>query len=238
MPRLFACLLLAFMAWWPPCATAAPPARVLVLATLHGLHAEVPAYGFEQLRDSIERLDPDVLCLELQPSDLAARGPEKTKVEYPRVVYPLLERHDYRLYALEPADAEAQGIIAPYLAATQAFDAAQPAQSGAFSAYSEAGLDALRAYWTSPSRVNDATTDAVFAAKHALQAALIGDAERAGWEAWNGHFLAVVERAARENPGRRIVVAVGVEHAYWLRAHLRGRAGILLEDTSRQLSGP
>lgn len=75
-------------------------------------------------------------------------------------------------------------------------------------------------------------------AKHALQAGLVGEGERAGWDAWNGEFLATVERAARENPGKRIVVLVGAEHGYWLRDALSRAPGVRLLDTAALLAEP
>jgi hypothetical protein len=41
-------------------------------------------------------------------------------------------------------------------------------------------------------------------------------------------------QTAKSNPGERILVLVGAEHAYWLRAHLANSEVILL-DTQRML---
>ncbi len=76
-----------------------PPAEVAVLATLHQLHATTPAYSFETLGQVIERLQPEVLCVELQPDDLQRRPAETTKQESTRVVYPLIARHHYPISA-------------------------------------------------------------------------------------------------------------------------------------------
>lgn len=213
-----------------------PPAEVAVLATLHKLHAEVPAYDDAALKRSIERLAPDVLCIEVSPARYAARGPEANKVEYPAVVYPLVDAHGYEVYPMEPAPPRDAGILQPYLAANRAFAEQQPDASKAFQAQTAALYNTLRLYWTSPARVNDAVTDAQMQAKHALQAALIGEGERAGWEAWNGEFLTTVARAAQENPGKRIVVLVGAEHGYWLRASLARTPGVRLLDTAALLA--
>lgn len=218
-------------------ADAAPPARIIVLATLHSLHAEVPGYGFEALGDAVQRLKPDVLCLEVRPRDLHERGPERIKQEYPRIIYPLIAQHHYRLYALEPSEPLYGEIVKPYAVAEHRFEKEHPRRAKTFDAYADAALGVLETYWTSPERVNDAVTDAVFAGKHALQQAMIGPGERAGWQAWNRHFLKVITRAARENPGKRIVALVGVEHAYWLRLHLKGLPGIDLESTPSLLAG-
>jgi hypothetical protein len=212
------------------------PAEVAVLATLHKLHAEVPAYSGQVLRDSILRLAPDVLCIEVRPDRYAQRAPEANKVEYPEVVYPLIDAQGYRVYPMEPAPPRFEALLQPYLQANRAFAEAQPAEAAAFSAHAEAMYAPLRAYWTSAARVNDAVTDQQMRAKHALQDALIGEGERAGWEAWNGEFLAAIERAAAENPGKRIVVLVGAEHGYWLRERLAGHAGIRLLDTAALLA--
>lgn len=222
-----------------PAAAASPTpqsaATVIVVDTLHQMHAQVPTYDNEVLRRTIEGLHPDVLCVELQPDDLEARPAEPNKQEYPAVVYPLIDRHPYRVYAMEAPEPLAGRILAPYLANARTFDAQQPARSEALGKYTEGLYAALKAHWTSPAAVNDATTDIAMRAKHALQESLMGPAEHTGWEAWNTHFLQVIERAAHENPGRRIVVTVGAEHGYWLREHLRHAAGVDLLDTPTAL---
>ena len=45
-------------------------------------------------------------------------------------------------------------------------------------------------------------------------------------------FPGVVLQAAKENPGKRIVVIVGSEHGYWLRGHLAQAGGVQLLDTA------
>jgi hypothetical protein len=212
------------------------PAEVAVLATLHAMHADVPAYSAKVLERTILGLSPDVLCIEVRPERYAERAPEANKVEYPQVVYPLIDAHGYAVYPMEPAAPRFDAILGPYLAAGRAFQAAQPGVAAAFSAQNEALYATLRHYWTSPARVNDAVTDAQMRAKHGLQAALVGPGEQAGWEAWNQHFLDVVVRAAQAHPGKRIVVLVGAEHAYWLRERLSRQPGLRLLDTAMLVS--
>ncbi len=235
--RILVVLVLA--AALPPLAAAkAPPAEVVVLATLHQLHATTPAYSFETLGRVIERLRPDVLCVELQPDDLKARPTEATKQEYPEVVYPLIDRHHYGVYAMEPAEPTYSEILKPYIQAGQDFSVREPEQAEAFSRYSDGVYIGLQAYWTSPARVNDAVTDSVLRAKHELQQAMVGAGERAGWERWNQQFLGVILQAAKQNPGKRIVVIVGAEHGYWLRGRLAQVSGVRLLDTAALLQVP
>jgi len=218
-----------------PLAAVAAPAEVAVLSTLHRLHAEVPAYDNAAFAAAIERLQPDVLCLEVGPAAWQARRPERTKVEYPEVVYPLLARHGWEVCLLEPEGESAQAIAGPYIAASQALHAAQPDVAAAFDAYSEALYAALKQHWRSPAAVNDTVTDALLQAKHALQEALGGEGERAGWQAWNQYFLDRISAAVAAHPGRRIVVLAGAEHGYWLRRELAGRDDLHLLDTAALL---
>jgi len=234
---LLVCAQSAVAAAPEPEAATAQPAQVAVLATLHGMHAEVPGYADAELKTSILRLAPDVLCIEMSAQDHAQRRAGSVKVEYPAVVYPLIDARQYTVCTLEPSSPRAGTIIGPYQAANRAFHEDRPDEAAAFSAYMDALYAALRLHWRNPSRVNDAVTDDLMRAKHALQEAMIGEGERIGWGAWNQHFLDVIVRTASEHPGKRIVVLVGVEHGYWLRERLAGRDDIELLDTAALLMG-
>lgn len=232
-----ACAALLALSWVGAAAAgAAKPAEVVVLATLHQLHEEIPGYSLQRLGKVIEQLDPDVLCLEVRADKLAARADEKTKIEYPRVIYPLLARRHYATVAMEPSEPEYGAILQPYLRANAAFQTSGGAAVAALAGYSEATYAALKTHWRDPATVNDATTDQMLRAKHAFQQAAIGAGEREGWERWNRHFLDVITRTAAAHPGQRIVVTVGVEHGYWLREHLAGQPGLRLLDTATLLT--
>ena len=233
MLRTFVLTLLCLIA--VPLHAGGPPAQVVVLSTLHQLHAEVPGYSFEDLSHAIERLAPDVLCVEVTAARLASRAPEQTKREYPDVIYPLIDAHGYRVYPMEPAEPLYSALVQPYVAANRAFAEGKPLDAKALDAYGEGVYAGMRAYWTTPARANDAVTDQVMRAKHSLQEALVGPGEHAGWKAWNDHFLAVIARAAAENPGKRIVVTVGAEHGYWLRERVAQLPGVVLLDTAALL---
>lgn len=210
-------------------ACAAPKTEVVVLGTMHQMHAEMPYYSFAELKRRIEALDPDVLCVEVQPSDLETRPEEKNKREYPEVVYPLIDAKDYRVYAMEPAEPLFSTLLQPYIAANKAFAEASPEKANALDAYISATYALLKEHWNSPATVNDAFTDRLFEAKHAAQMAFVGSGEAESWQRWNEHFLSVIRRAIMENPGKRILVIVGAEHGYWLRQALREEPNVVLK---------
>jgi hypothetical protein len=82
--------------------SAADRAEVIVLSTLHQLHAETEGYSFADLSEAIEQLQPDILAVELTAEDLESRRDQPTKQEYQRAVFPLLDKHNYDVVPLEP----------------------------------------------------------------------------------------------------------------------------------------
>jgi hypothetical protein len=77
--------------------------EVIVLSTLHQLHGETEGYSYEDLSNLIERLNPDVLAVELTTKDLESRRDQSVKQEYQESVFPLLEKHNYIVVPLEPS---------------------------------------------------------------------------------------------------------------------------------------
>ena len=211
------------------------PTEVVVLCTLHQFHEEVAGYSYADLKREIERLRPDVLAVELTPSDLAARKPQKIKREYQEAVYPLLHAHKWKAVAMEPEGERSQKLIAAIREAETALSRDFPQKEETAQLYSDTLFEYLRTRWHSAADVNSAWTDDLFAVKHAFQEKLYGPKEEEGWEGWNRHFLERILDAAEANPGKRIVVTVGAEHGYWLREHLRREQGMKLIEVAEVL---
>jgi hypothetical protein len=212
------------------------PAEVIVLATLHQFHGQTEGYSFEDLSNVIEQLHPDILAVELTAADVESRREQTTKQEYQRAVFPLLDKHDYLVVPLEPPQPLYDELVGLFRKAQKNLGEDNPAAAETFGIYTDALYEILWARWTSPGAVNSRETDALFESKHRFQSALLGPDEAKAWEAWNQYFLQQVLDAANTNPGKRILVLVGVEHAYWLRARLK-RSDIVLLDTKKLLDG-
>jgi hypothetical protein len=197
------------------------PAEVVVLSTLHQLHAQTKGYSFEDLAAVIEQLRPDILAVELTPTDLASRRDQSNKQEYPRSVFPLLDKHDYRVVALEPGEPKYSDIVQMFRRGQTELREQSPEKAELFNVYVSTLFEYLSEYWESPATVNSQVSNMIFESKHRFQNEVFGPTESAAWEAWNQHFLEQIVEAAESSPGMRIVVLVGAEHAYWLRAHLQ-----------------
>jgi hypothetical protein len=217
-------------------AYAAPqPAEVVVLCALHQLHEEVSYYHYADLSIAIERLRPDVLAVELTPTDLKNKVEQKNKREYQNSVYPLLQKHPWPVVALEPEGSRRLELIGLIRDAEESLQKNSPEKSDVFGTYTEKLFQYLFSQWHAPADVNAPWTDRLFAVKHEFQNALYGPKEAEGWEGWNRYFLEQIVATAAQHPGSRIVVIVGVEHGYWLREHLQKQHGIKLLDTAALL---
>lgn len=205
-----------------------------MLSVLHQLHGEIDHYSFDVLTDVIESLRPDVVAVELTNADLESRREQPTKQEYQKSLFPLLERHDYTLVALEPEPPLYDDLVGRLRRASAELQQNNAAGAAAFATYSETLYEMIMERWVSPAAVNSAATDLLFESKHRFQSALFGPDEAAAWEGWNRHFLERILEAAEHHPGRRILVLVGAEHGYWLRKNLRD-TGVTLADTEQLL---
>jgi hypothetical protein len=210
---------------------AQPLARVLILATLHRQHEQVAGYDLQTLARVLEALHPTVLLVELSPEQLSGKREFGSRIEYSRVILPYAREKGVAVLPLEPAELIAAPLLDRYGRAEAAF-ARMTRESTLFGQYLTVLTSRLHDRWLSAAEVNDATTDALFAVKHAFQDAVCPQDQAAIWAAWNSHFLLATEKALQAHPEGRIVVTVGAEHAYWLRGQLRLRQDVILEDAA------
>ena len=200
-----------------------------MLSTLHQLHAQTDGYSFEDLSEVIEQLQPDILAVELTATDLESRRDQPTKQEYQRSVFPLLDKHDYDVVPLEPPQPLYDELVSLFRQAQKDMSEQNPVGAESFGLYTDSLFGYLGELWVSPAAVNSQATDILFESKHRFQSALFGPVDAHAWEGWNQHFLQQILRTANANPDKRILVLVGAEHAYWLRAHLANSEIILLD---------
>ncbi|MBS1795681.1 MAG: hypothetical protein JSS81_17635 [Acidobacteria bacterium] len=206
--------------------------EVVVLATLHQFHADNQGYSFDVLSRTIERIRPDVVAVELTPKDLESRREQKVKIEYARSVFPMIDKHKYKTVALEPDEPLYSELIGLLKESNKEAQEKFPQKTEAFSIYSDVLYAYLFKRWTSVAAVNSKETDALFEVKHDYQNALFGAREAKVWNDWNAHFLARILDAAASNKGKRILVTVGAEHAYWLRRELAKESAVRLREVA------
>ena len=203
---------------------------IIVIATIHQFHLKSQFYSLGHLKTMIERINPDVICVELTAKDLKDKKDQAVKVEYPKCIIPLAEKKGYILIPMEPNEPEYSRIVNKSKQTLKKIESKEPTKLEIFSLYIKSLLDYLFTYWNSPVEVNSQLTNALFEVKHKFQNSLFGLAEEQGWNEWNNHFLNTILETAEAYKDKKILVTVGVEHVYWLKRHLRSKTTIRLVD--------
>lgn len=229
--------LAALVALGPAAAAQTAPAgsQVFVVATLYGRHAATPAYGHDSLRSVIARIAPDVVVLDVSPRELREQTVHPSKAEYPKVIFPWVKEHAIPAYPGEPDEPRFTEIVTRLGDNLKAFRERHPEEAAADQAYADATFAALAHVWRTPADVNSALTDRMLASRRAVQDRLAGAEVAEAWRLWNDHAAAMVRLAVRENPGKRVLVLIGVENAGTLRRTLAEDDGLELVDVEAYL---
>jgi len=204
--------------------------EVFVLSAMHQYHGQDNTYTFGKLSEIVEGYRPDIIAVELTFADLNSRKEQKTKQEYQKSIFPAADKLKAKMVPMEPADPKFSELVGLIRASEAETRDQHPDAADAFSKYTDSLYDYLFGYWKSAAEVNSPRTDALFEVKHEFQNKVFGEKQERGWEGWNTHFLETILKAAKENPGKRIIVVVGAEHSYWLRKKLRMQDGIRLVE--------
>lgn len=190
---------------------------VFILATLYRNHSTTPVYDHNVLRQIITAIQPDVFVLDATPKELKDKKVHASKMEYPEVIFPLIQSNKHKSYPAEPDEPIFSEIVNATIKAMNDFEANTPDASKMLDQFSETLLQTLRVSWKTPADVNSAVTDKVMAGKRSLQGKLIGKVFADGSDFWNTNIANVTLRAVKENPGKKILVLIGVENCTMVR---------------------
>lgn len=211
--------------------------EVFVLATLYSRHKTTPVYGIDTLQRLIKAIDPDVFVLDVTPAELQAQQVHVSKIEYPGAIFPLINDVKRPVYPAEPAEPVFTEIVNDVIKAHKDFRETQPVAAKAADQFNAGIFEALKASWLTPADVNGKVTDKALAGKRALMDKLVGPVDADGALRWTTNIVEVTLRAAREHPGKRVLVLIGVENCHGVRALLGQQNGIRLIDVEQWLRG-
>lgn len=208
---------------------ARPVNDVYVIGTLYKRHADVPAFSTDVLRRVIADIKPQVLVLDVTPNELRDRRVHPSKIEYPQAIFPFVEEAKLPTYAAEPDEPLFTSIQDEIRAIFKRSNAANPAQQSTLDAHSKATYEALKLHWQSAADVQDALTGTALTAKERLADTLTPGMAKIG-EDWDRHTADVAVRAAKEHPGKRVLVLTGLQNRPLVLANLKAAKGINLVD--------
>ncbi|MBI4491636.1 MAG: hypothetical protein HY690_02450 [Chloroflexi bacterium] len=187
--------------------------RLALLGTLGHLHTEGLRYDLACLRSLVERLEPDLLGVEIDPQAWEQQDLSGVSVEVREGLVPAAWRTNTVIVPLGgPSPLE--------LAPPTGSGLARRARAGLVGA-ADRFLAGLQRTVDGPEGVNSALFGHLCGAVCDLQAAAGGEVGRRAWEATNGRILERLLWAVRRDPGRRVLVALQCRRVHWLEARLR-----------------
>jgi hypothetical protein len=222
------CALAALFAFTGGSALAATP--VYVVGTLYKRHEQAPRYALADLARVIRAIRPQVLVLDVTPTELEKKQVFPGKIEYPGVIFPLLADTNLIAYASEPGEPMFGEIVQATIRAFDDFRTTRPALSEALEGHDKATYAVLMQSWQSPADAHGGLAETAIAAHAALQDALVGPLAADGRRRWNEHIADVAARAAREHAGQRVLVLTGIENRGPVVGLLRAKPGVELVE--------
>lgn len=237
-------LLLLFAACGAP-----PRTQVFVLGMTHGEHLTSERWGVDEVRDSVARIDPDVVLTEIPPDRwerVAREWRDFGEVrdarvlrfpEYTHALLPLWSDTGER-FDIEPCAAWTQPMHDARAAALQRF-AEDPLYAEAHRAYELAVAEVEARHAASPIDAGDprvihsATYDA--RTREALEPydRFLSDYLGAGgWSRINAAHWALIAKALERHRGERVVLMFGAGHKHWFLDRLRERDDVEVVDVA------
>jgi hypothetical protein len=200
--------------------------EVFVISTLYARHRQVPAYDLAALRRVIDAIRPDVLVLDVTPTELRTRKVWPGKVEYTDVIFPWLDAARATAYGSEPDEALFKQLTGAAGDSYKAFNEQNPAGAKALDTLKQATYQALFSGWKSAADVNSDRTDHIVAGLREIEEGLVGGQAARVQRQWDEHHALRLGDAVRAHPGRRVLMLVGIESRYRVMQELRAAGGL------------
>lgn len=202
--------------------------EVFVVSTLYARHKQVPAYGLPVLRRVLGAVRPDVLVLDVTPTELRTRKVWPGKVEYTELIFPYLDASGLVAYGSEPDEALFKQLTGSAGQSYKVFNEGNPEGAKALEALKAATYQALASTWASAADVNSDKTDRLVAALREIEEGLVGENVARVQAAWDQHHADRVLDAVRAHPGKRVLMLVGIESRHRVVQALQSADGIEL----------
>lgn len=216
-------------------ALAGGPGPVFIVSTLYARHRAVPAYGLPVLRQVIEAVQPDVLVLDVTPGELRSRKVWPGKVEYTDVIFPYLDATGTRAFGSEPDEALFSQLTGEAGQAYKDFGERNPAGAKALDELKQAAYRAMASEWTCAADVNGEKTDRRVAALREIEESLVGEAAARVQRRWDAHHAQRLRDAVRGQPGKTVLMLVGLESRYRVLQELRSAGEVQPVDAEAWL---
>lgn len=213
--------MLALAAVAPLPATASERGEVFVISTLYSRHKQVPAYDLAALKRLMDAVKPDVLVLDVTPTELRTRKVWPGKVEYTEVIFPYLDATGISAYGSEPDEALFKELTGAGGESYKAFKEHNPGGAKALGELKQATYQALYTTWQSAADVNSDKTDHIVAGLREIEEGLVSGQAARVQKQWDEHHALRLRDTVSAHPGKRVLMLVGIESRYRVLQELK-----------------
>ncbi len=219
--------------------------QIYVMGMIHGQHLKSQLWGIEQVKKTIQEINPDVICIEMPPKRWPAvinewrsegtLSDSRIKVfpEYTKAVMPLSKTMNF---TIEPCAGWTKKMALERRARIKLFSTSKETAEK-YQAYqaAEAGvkkqLDANPIVDDDPfvihSKIYDARTRFELTPYDTYLNDWIG---AGGWTNINQAHYDLIEKTISKHSGKKILITFGAGHKYWFLEKLTSRKDIQLMD--------
>lgn len=196
--------------------------EILVLGTIHQFHYVAEGYSTTILKALLEKLQPDVVCIETRPKDFERDDYSKSPPEVGQVIVPWAKKNGVEII---PIDWWEEGMREATMAY---YDSLKNTETGQELEEKEKRLlGDIQNPVSTPEKINYLTVNSdsiqnILRKEHQVSAEVYGEGvPTMFWEERNQKILNRILEVVDTHHGKRIVVAIGAEHKYWLDNELR-----------------
>ncbi|WP_417456554.1 hypothetical protein [Kordiimonas sp.] len=216
-------------------ASGADDNSIYVVGALHSLHEREDSFTYEKLREIIERLNPDIMVLEVRPDELAELKDTPGRPEYPAVIWPMLKSDGPAAVAMEPGEEDFARMAGQASAAFKAFAEENPAGFDFLKRYRTAFEMALVSYWESPAQSHDGNTRDLVEGYKRVQFSFFHESGAENQAEWDGYMANIALEVALANPEKRILVLGSFRNRHVLEDALKNGVPARVVDTAAWL---
>jgi len=198
---------------------------VFVLGGIHQTHERAKKYTYDRMGEVFEHLRPDVLCVEIQQKYLDDGSEKGMPYDFKKFVVPLARKRRIPIVGIDWWD-ETRGRRWQELQQKAFSDPSLRAEAALIGGI----FELLNGYFAERDfqEINSAEISAIWQAKSELKYRIYRKHSeyRSLWafeKERNDRMVANVARVVARNPQKRVLVAVGIDHKYYLERALRDR---------------
>jgi hypothetical protein len=185
---------------------------VAVLGTLMEFNRAPIPIDLTALIEVVAGLNPDLLCLDITPTQWQARDFRDLPPEYREALLPLADQTDI--------------VVVPIAEVQPPAEPAPPGWRGGLIGWLRRALATIQRTALEPTALNQGWRHNLANILYDWIARLAGGDAGRDWQAHTHHLIQAVADVARRDPGRRILVVVNLRHCHHIRPALQAESGI------------